>query len=493
MNQRIQVLMIEDDPDYVLLMTTHLAEVSGASLNFVLESADKLKSGLDLLAQKDFDVVLLDLMLPDSQGLETLAKVRPHARGIPIVVMTNLDGEETGFDAVANGAQDFLNKGKLDPRLIKRTIGYAVERSYWISQLENIIGNCPDGMVIIDTAGIVRYINSAGEDIFGKKAGEMLGQPFGFPVQHKKTSELHVTDADGTEKVLDMRVTEVEWRRYKALLASVRDITELKKIEQMRAAIKEQRRLDELKEKFLNTVSHELRTPLTIVKAAVANLRDGLAGTMSEAQEQMVALTTRNVDRLTRIINNLLDISRLESGQAQVNSLPVDILKLVTETVQGVRITDREQKVTLELDLPAELPFALADPDMVTQVLLNLLDNAMRFAKSHVILRAQAVEPGEVQVSVIDDGPGIPADKVGDLFNKFVQVNRPAGGSGYKGTGLGLAICQESLKMNKGRIWVESALDQQTQFHFVLPQDLSGAPDREVQHAGSVKEKNPGR
>ena len=489
MNQRIQVLMIEDDPDDILLMSKHLTEVSGPSLTFVMECADNLKSGIDLLAQKDFDVLLLDLMLPDSQGLETLAKVRPHARAIPIVVMTNLNDEEIGLNSVANGAQDFLSKGKLDARLIKRTIGYALERNYWVQQLENIIGNCPDGMVIVDTYGIVRYVNSAGQALFGKSAEEMVGQPFGFPVQPKGASELRLTCADGVEKILDMRATEVEWRKYKATLASIRDITELKRLEQIKAEIKEQHRIDELKEKFMNTVSHELRSPLTIVKAAVANLRDQLAGPLSEPQEQMVTLANRNVDRLARIINNLLDISRLESGHAKVNLLPVDILKLIDETVSGVRLADREKKVSLKLDLPPELPAAYADPDMIVQVLINLLDNALRYAKASVILRAQAVDPGQVQISVIDDGPGIPKDNIGDLFNKFVQVNRPAGGTGYKGTGLGLAICQETLKINMGRIWVESEHGRGAQFHFLLPRHVPDAvgQQQEVQHAGSTK------
>lgn len=489
MKQKIQVLMIEDDPDYVLLMNLQFKEASGPSLAFTVENADSLKSGLDLLKKKDFDILLLDLMLPDSQGLETLAKARPDARGIPIVVITNIDDEEAGLIALANGAQDFLRKGEFDARLIKRAIGYALERSYWVQQLENIIGNCPDGMVIVDMEGIVRCVNPAGEALFGKSADDMVGRPFGFPVEPNLSSELKTKNADGGEMILDLRATQIEWRRYKATLATIRDITELRRLEQMRAEIKEQRRIDELKAKFLNTVSHELRSPLTVVKAAVANLRDRLTGPLSEPQKHMVFLADRNVDRLARMINNLLDISRLESGHAKINRAPVDILKLIDETVSGVRLAESEKRISLKLDLPSRLPWAHADPDMITQVLINLLDNAMRFARTEVIVRASEAEPEQVEISVSDDGPGIPADKMGDLFNKFVQVDRPAGGSGYKGTGLGLAICQETVKMNWGRLWVECPRGRGAQFHFTLPRHDAGesALKQEARHAGATK------
>ncbi|MFA5139091.1 MAG: ATP-binding protein [Elusimicrobiota bacterium] len=469
MRERIQILLIEDEPDYVVLMSAHLNEACGSSLHFVLECAESLQEGMDLLAQKDFDVLLLDLMLPDSQGIETLVKARAQAREIPIVVLTNLDDEETGLDAIAHGAQDFLGKGKLDARLFKRAVGYALERSRHLSQIESILGNSPYGMVVVDTDGIVRYLNPAAEALFGKGTKEMLGKPFGFPVQPKKTAELRLPGEDGGERILEMRVTEIQWRKDKVCLASIQDLTELRRFEQIRAEIKERRRIDQLKEAFLSTVSHELRSPLTVIKAIVANLRDRLAGPLPEPYDEMIRLADANVCRLGRVINNLLDLSRLESGRARISPAPVDLGKVIEETAQEFRMTAPGKKMNLETDVPPDLPPVCADPDMVAQILCNLMDNALRYARGRVVLRARTVDTDQVQVSVIDDGPGISEDKIGELFNRFVQVDRPTGGSGYKGTGLGLAICKESVRMNKGRIWVESVAGQGAQFHFALP------------------------
>lgn len=484
--------MVEDDAEYARLVRELLSQPGVIPQKFQMQWADRLQAGIDSLSKGGIDVVLLDLMLPDSEGINTVLKLRAHKRDIPIVVMTNINDGALALQAMSQGAQDYMLKGSLDSPLLKRAILYAIERSRMVSDLENVVERSADGMVIVDKEGIVRYVNPAAEVIFDRRAAEMLGRPFGFPVAPNKALELRIPLRHGGEKTAEMKVTELEWKNYSACLASIRDITVLKRLEQLKAEIREKNRMDQMKDQFMSTVSHELRSPLTVIKAAIANLAEGLAGALTEPQSKIVSLAQRNVDRLAKIINNLLDLSRLESGIARIQCRKLDPMRLVQQTAQGFQMVGQERGIVLQTALHPNLPFVYADGDMVVQVLNNLLDNALRFAKTKVVVEVKAVissaakEPRPVSfggrgdgaailldrgilVSVVDDGPGIAQDRIGDLFNKFVQVNRSVGG-GYKGTGLGLAICKEIIEQHQGRIWVESGLGRGAKFHFVLPQ-----------------------
>ncbi|MBI5200519.1 MAG: response regulator [Elusimicrobia bacterium] len=483
-NKAMQVLLLEDDPEYVLLMKTFLGE-PGESARFRVQEASTLEEGVKLIAAGGIEVVLLDLMLPDSRGLDTLDRVLGAAPHLPVIVLTGLYDEALALDAVGRGAQDYLVKATFDGRLLKRTLAYAIERGRLRHDVENILANAADAMVVIDSGNLVRYANPAAETFFGRRSPEMVGRAFGFPVTPNKTSELRVGD-----RIAEMRVSKLQWRREDASLASIRDITALRRVEQLKAEIRERRRMDQLKDELMSTVSHELRSPLTVIKAAIANLLEGFVGPMPEEQSRLVALAHRNVERLAKIINNLLDLSRLESDQVRVEKERVELPPLVQDAVQGYRLASGEKNVTVDIELPERVPPVSADPDLLAQVLSNLLDNAIRFANARVVVSAEAVESlaacapdsrseprralavadrPAVRITIADDGRGIPAEQLGELFNKFVQVGRPSGGAGYKGTGLGLAICKEIILRHDGRIWAESDLGRGARFHVLLP------------------------
>ena len=467
MDQKISVLLIEDDPDYALLMNLYVNEACGDALKYVLESASSLAEGLDLLARKEFDIVLLDLMLPDSHDLNTLAQLRRRAPSIPVVVLTNLDPEATGLKAIGEGAQDFLIKSKVDAQQLRRAIGYALERSRLFGQMEAMVRGSPDGVVIIDHSGMVRYANPAALAVFNRKADQIVGRLFDFPLAAEGATEAKLPGPNG-ERIAEMREAPIEWKGYKARLVTIRDITELKRLEQVRAEVKERRRMDQLKDKLLSTVSHELRSPLSIIKAAVGTIRDRLAGPLTKEQQEMIDTADRNISRLTRILGNFLDLSRLESGSASVDRRLFEPSELLREITDDLRMTYKGKDVSLLADLAPGLPQVNADKDMIVQVVANLLDNALRYARDRVQVRTRLLGE-EVVVSVIDDGTGIPDGKSEDLFNKFVQLDRPKGGAGYKGTGLGLAISREIMTLNGGRIWAENVKGWGAGFHFALP------------------------
>jgi signal transduction histidine kinase/ActR/RegA family two-component response regulator len=462
--ETIKILLVEDDPDDVLLLRELIA-----GGRHEIEAAGTLKAALTAISAKRWDIVLADLTLPDSRGIETFLRLRAQRSDVPIVVLTGLNDQALSLEAVRLGAQDYLMKGSLDGRLVKRSIAYAIERHHLIARLEAIIEKSADGMVVVDRAGFVRYMNPAAETLFGREAEAMLGKAFPFELEPGSARE--VTLAGGEEpRTAEIRVTEMEWKKEPARLASIRDVTQLKRFQQLKAEMAERRRLDDLKNQFMGAVSHEMRTPLTIVHAAVDNLIEGLLGPLAKKQQEVLALAQRNLRRLTRIVNDLLDLSRLESGHAKIERKSVRADRLVHEVVQNLSVAEDGRKVDIRLQLGAGLPAIYADPDLFVQVLLNLLDNARRYAKSKIEVRASLEAAGrEVVFAVQDDGPGIAQEDVGRLFTKFVQLNRPAGGGGYKGTGLGLAICKEIVDRHGGRIWVETASGKGASFFFALP------------------------
>ncbi len=350
MEQKINVLLIEDDPDFALLMNLYVNEACRDAMTHAMESAGTLAAGLDLLSRREFDIVLLDLMLPDSQGLETLSRLRERAPGIPVVVLTHLDRADTGLQVIGEGAQDFLLKSKVDAQELRRAIRFALERSRLFAQMEKMVSASPDGVVIVDRAGMVRYANPAALALFGRTAEELQGRLFEHPLGGDRPTKLKLPGAVG-DRVVELRAARIEWKGAEARLVTLRDITDLKRLEQIRAEIKERRRMDELKDKLLSTVSHELRTPLSIVTVAVSTVLKRLAGPLSEDQEELLRTGERNIARLTRILNNFLDLSRLESGRARVERQIFDPAVLLRELADDMRVPYKAHGVDLTLEL----------------------------------------------------------------------------------------------------------------------------------------------
>jgi signal transduction histidine kinase len=244
----------------------------------------------------------------------------------------------------------------------------------------------------------------------------------------------------------------------------------------------ERKKIERFKEDFSSIVSHELRAPLAVIKGAVDGLRDGAIGPLNDRQKKFLDLAGKHVQRLSKIIINILDLARYESGHAVIRPERVDVADLVQETLLAYQEDASRVAVSLSTHLAEDLPCAHADPDMLSEVLNNLVGNAVRFAKSRIVISATKATAsdlkdagldglnakGFIAFTVLDDGPGVPRDKIKDLFNKFVQFSRKSGDA-YKGTGLGLSICKTIVQLLKGRIWAESPDGGGARFRFVVP------------------------
>ncbi len=343
-------------------------------------------------------------------------------------------------------------------------------------KFSQLVTYSPDPIVVLDRFGGILSVNPAAEREWGYSKSELEGNDFirmgivSLPSVPKVTQELAETSSGQTRKPFELEMISKEGGKitFDANLSLMPGHGEGEKIQMIFRNMSEKKNLEKLQEEFVNTVSHEFRTPLTIIKGSVENLRDGVAGKLTEKQEKIVQTTARNIDRLARLINSVLDLSRLESRRSKVNRVRLDLAAVLQETVDGFENTSKNKNLRFKTVFPSSLPSVHADPDLIIRMLANLLDNAFRFAKSEVTVKAEAREE-KVRISVMDDGAGIAPEDQKELFSKFHQIHRPIGGAGYKGTGLGLAICKEIAEVHQGKIWIESALGRGTAFHFEVP------------------------
>ncbi|MFL5733701.1 MAG: ATP-binding protein [Chloroflexia bacterium] len=245
--------------------------------------------------------------------------------------------------------------------------------------------------------------------------------------------------------------------------------------------VTKERAADRAKSEFVSMVSHELRTPLTSIKGYVDLILDGDAGEISEDQQDFLGIVKNNTDRLVDLINDLLDVSRIEQGRIDLNREPVDIGGSIQSVATSMKPLLEEKNQQLTLDVPPELPPVLADPARVTQILSNLLSNAYKYTPSggHITIAAYA-EPGRVCVSVQDTGIGLTKEEQGKLFTRFFRA-RNSTTQEVGGTGLGLTITKSLVKLHGGEMTVASAPGAGATFSFTLP--LPPVPEEAAQEA----------
>jgi signal transduction histidine kinase len=248
--------------------------------------------------------------------------------------------------------------------------------------------------------------------------------------------------------------------------------------QELRAANERLTELDRMKDEFVSTVSHELRTPLTAIRSFTEILNDNPDLPAAE-RTRFLGIVTKETRRLTRLIDQVLDVSRLESGRMEWHESLIDLREVIESTAASTGQLFREREVRLELDLPARVPAVRADLDRIVQVVVNLLSNAVKFiepGRGRVEI-ALTEEAGFLRVDVRDNGPGIGADHHQVIFEKFRQAGDPPSGKA-QGTGLGLYISRRIIEHSGGRLWVVSRPGEGACFSFILPRTAEASLGR---------------
>jgi len=227
--------------------------------------------------------------------------------------------------------------------------------------------------------------------------------------------------------------------------------------EALKAAVK-------AKSSFTAMVSHELRTPLAALRESTSQLLEGILGPINQEQKEYLEIAKRNIDRLNRLINEVLDFQRLEAGKMVFNMQDNDINEIVKECEKSMAIIAKNKKLDLVVSLNMNLPKVKFDHDKICQVIINLVNNALKGTEKGGITISTIQKDGFAEVSIKDTGIGIKSEDLPRLFQQYEQITRKAGG-----TGLGLAICRELVEAQGGKIWAESIFGQGTTMHFTLP------------------------
>lgn len=470
------ILMVEDNPDDMFFLKHAFQKMEEIPLRVRLHEATSLTQLGLILAKEKIDLILLDLNLPDSHGIETLKHVRQVSPQIPIIIMTALNDIQTATEAIQCGAQDYLVKDEIKPRSLSRAIKYALERHNLLKKIEEsleerfrkAIDKNVDGLIVINDGDIIEYLNPAAVQILGQEQEELLGSKLNWSLDDTGESEVTLPGQNGkAPKFLAVRFTATEWNHRPAFIISCKDISQEKKLQKM-----EQELITN--SKYVKTLSHEIRTPLAVIIGAIENMMERKDMPHSGEVLQLLQIALRNSKRLAKIIQNVLELSRLESGKAKISFTTIDLKNVITETIQGFGYYSEKKSAIIREQCPSTLPPVSGDAELIAQVLNNLVSNALRFAKNSVTVSAHVEAQKNnsskmIRVCVEDDGPGISQDDLKDIFNRYVQLKRARiNTTDYKGTGLGLAICQEIIKFHHGEIWAESEPGQGSRFYFTL-------------------------
>jgi PAS domain S-box-containing protein len=541
-----KVLAVDDDPK-VLMVLQSLLEPWGLTVT-PLNDARQFWETLETVSP---DLLILDVEMPDVNGLELCQVVREDARWseLPIVFLTAHSDAAMVNQMFAIGADDFVSKPIVGAELVTRIVNRLerkkmlqrmvktpqtirqeplsqpqkdlveqgiIERAalrklnqqlqselddrqrtqaaLQISQarLAGILDIADDAIIAIDAHQQITLFNQGAEKIFGYSAGEIMGQsldrllPIRFAERHRQHvqefaqssqearrmgdplgvtrrdhREIYGRRKDGSDFPAEASISKFMLAGETVFTVILRDITELVRVED------ERKQIERMKDEFVSIVSHELRTPLTSIHGSLGMLSSGLLKADSDAGKRLLQIAVDSTDRLVRLINDILDIERIESGRVKMDRHTCNLSALIDEAVDVMQPIAHRANVTLSItNLTAEV---WVDRDRMVQTLTNLLSNAIKFSSSgSTVWLTAALTPGAILLQVKDQGRGIPAEKLGCIFERFQQVDS-SDSRNCEGTGLGLAICQSIVQQHGGEIWVESGLGEGSTVYLTVP------------------------
>jgi len=386
-----RVLLIEDcRTDYELTQRSLARASTGGNVTWARTIAD----GAAALAAEPFDVVLLDLSLPDSTGLETVCAIRAINPDVPLVVLTGTDDRELELLALEAGAQGYLRKSAATPLALRRAIDDAYQRHQNVVEIRRLLAQ----------------VESQAETLRQQK--ELL---------QRKNRRL--------------------------------------------------RKLYKTAHRFVDNVSHEFRTPLTVIKDYVTLIREGLVGEVNDEQRRMLDIVGVRADDLNNMVDDMLDVSKLEAGLLGIWRQRCDLAEIVKAVRPALDRKAMVRDIAFRITVAEDLPQIYCDADKVGRVIINLVTNAFKFCGDPGDVRLHAAvdrEHSEIVVSVSDNGAGIDPDALSLIFQRFKQLNTRIKQS-TKGFGLGLNIAKELVALNFGEIGVESQVSRGSTFSFTVP------------------------
>ncbi len=418
--------------------------------------------------------------------------LKKSGESIPLNLYTFTIKENSGVAIVVEGPEKTFDTGSADPMSLLQSLMDRIPDTIYFKDNKNriIMGNrafidglnLPHGEVIGKT-DLDLFPREFAKDYFaddnlilntGKPIIDKIEKTYRSDgsVQYVSTTKAPRFDKNGnvigtigiTRDITKRMLVEEELGAYRGHLEMmVKERT--KELEESRESLL---KMYGIKSEFLNTVSHELRTPLTIIKEGVGVVADGITGDLNEKQKRFLGLAMDNIDRLSRMINDFLDLSKLEGKKMKFRLIKGSLNELIDKVARSYEPLIKKNGIKFNKKLDPFLPLIMFDPDRITQVLYNMITNAIKFTEKGSVTVGSKREGKYVKITVEDTGRGIEKKDMSRLFEKFEQIN-PEDGSKNKGTGLGLAITKQIIEQLGGEVWAESRYGKGSRFIFTLP------------------------
>ena len=490
MSAGVRVLYIEDDPGLSRLVRTKL-QAEG----YRVEVCATGREGLATFDEALYDVVIVDYQLPDYNGLQILETLMARGASIPVIIATGAGSEEIAVKAMKLGAADYINKETYDkffhllPSLIEKTL-----RQHELAQqkqkaetelreseerLSSILGSIDDAVLVTDRMGLFvaarapgasgthpapEWIGRTFRDVFPPAVSVLFEAAFATVQATDRVEQFdYSVPADASDVWYNAKVSPLRdvHRVFSGVTIVARDITARKQAEdQLRLASLAADSASRAKSDLLAGMSHELRTPLTAIIGYAEILLYEYFGSVNDRQKQQLDVILQCSRHLLDLINDILDISKIESGKTELELSKVRISSLITHTIVLLKETAARRRVRLGTLLPPELADVqiTVDERRVKQVLFNLISNAVKFTpEGGSIEVAMSSRDESLAISVSDTGIGIPRSELERIFESFYQIKgRPTSAAKGQGSGLGLSLARQIVELHCGRIWAES-------------------------------------
>jgi signal transduction histidine kinase/CheY-like chemotaxis protein len=486
MNEKAKILVVDDEK---IIRDGCYRVLSGKGYEVI--TAENGQAALDILAKDTVDIILLDLKMPVMSGEEVLEITGKKYPDIPVIIITGHGTVDTAVECMKKGAYDFITKPfQIDQFLLiitradekrnleqkarqfeQENIRNLYDLNLEKSRLKTIINYMGNGVmvtnrnleVVLHNPALMRLMEISDEvenpaPIYSIINDESLIKTL------KRIQDGESSENESISQEITVREKVLRAISAPALGPNSNIVGTVTVIEDITAF----KQLDQMKTDFVNMVAHELRSPLSAIKQQNHVLLEGLCGPLGEKQHDIVCRGSNRIDALLELINDLLDVAKIEAGKYVQRRLPTDIGQIIEETIALMDAKAKEKGIVLSYSLK-DLKPVQADPKNIEEIFNNLISNAINYSPEGGKVTVTAQGQGEyMEIKIADTGVGIAPEELPKIFDKFYRVKHPKTRQ-VIGTGLGLAIVKGIVDAHHGTIDVESVVDEGTTFRILFP------------------------
>ncbi|HOT97668.1 MAG TPA: response regulator [bacterium] len=482
-------ILVVDDEEIIRIGCQRILQ----SPNFKVDLAENGRIGWEMIQKSPYDMILVDLMMPEMGGLEVLEKVQGYDDQIITIIITGFATIETAVDAMRKGAYDYLPK-PFSPDELRTKIRRGLEKRWLLLEAEALrqerdrnllelsneksrtmtLINCmSEGLIATNRAGKIVLMNPAAQQLLNLNMENSVGLTVEGLLGNPELEKLIAGELERVTRTASMTRAEfaaAEGRFLQANTAPLHDDKgELWGTVTVLVDITEDKKLEQLKSDFVNLVSHELKSPVAAIAGYLNLILDGLTAGHPEKEKEIITRSRDKAESLLLLINDLLEMSRAERHAAAKVMEPVQLGPILEETLQFYQNEATAKSLTVTLEGVEGLPEVVGNRDDLARLFANLISNAIKYTPPQGQVKVSGRHrDGHIEIAVTDTGIGMSKEDLQKIFGEFFR-GRNALARKISGTGLGLAICRRIIDDHHGQITVESELDRGSTFSVILP------------------------